>query len=207
MIEASVMVVEDEGITAIDIESRLTRLGYRVTAVASSGAQAIDKALKTHPDIVLMDIRLKGGMDGVEAAAEIHARFGIPVTYLTAYADDETLTRAQSTVPYGYLVKPFAERELHATIQMALYRHRIEEQVKEANKMLESVNESLLELSPTEERIVRTRFGIGVRSQRLGGDGGHASKASTSVPPETTERVATRTITKLRNLSVSNSGT
>src|SRR5262249_32072333 len=118
---ARIMVVEDEGITAKDIEARLTRLGYEVTAVAHSAPDAIAKAAKKRPDLVLMDIRLKGPIDGVEAAKQLRSRFDIPVTYLTAYADDHTPARAHLTAPYGYLVKPFDERELHATIQMALY--------------------------------------------------------------------------------------
>jgi CheY-like chemotaxis protein len=160
------MVVEDEGITAKDIEARLTRLGYDVPAVAHSGPEAIAKAARTRPDLVLMDIRLKGPMDGVEAAQRLRARYGIPVTYLTAYADDDTLARAQTTAPYGYLVKPFDERELHATIQMALYRHHQEQRRTEAERLLTSVNDALLQLTPSEERTLRLRFSIGKKMRR-----------------------------------------
>src|SRR5262249_22108151 len=124
------------------------------------------KAAKTRPDLVLMDIRLKGPMDGVEAAQRLRARYGIPVTYLTAYADDETLARAQTTAPYGYLVKPFDERELHATIQMALYRHHQERRRTEAEQLLSSVNDALLQLSPAEERTLRLRFSLGKKTRR-----------------------------------------
>jgi signal transduction histidine kinase len=132
MTGAQILVVEDETITARDLRSRLTTLGYRIGAVARSGEEAIDKAAAIRPDLVLMDISLSGDMDGVQAAAEIRARFGIPVTYLTAFADEETLARAQETAPYGYLVKPFDERELHATIQTALHRHRLDQEAEEA---------------------------------------------------------------------------
>jgi CheY-like chemotaxis protein len=135
MTSAQILVVEDEGITAKDLESRLKHLGYRVAAVARSGAEAIDKVGVTQPDLVLMDIRLKGAMDGVQAAAAIRERFGTPVTYLTAFADEATLARAQGTAPYGYLVKPFDERELHATIQMALHRHQLDQQVAQINRL------------------------------------------------------------------------
>lgn len=134
-----IMVVEDESITAKDIENRLIRLGYRVSGIARSGEEAIEKAARTHPDLVLMDIKLKGLMDGVEAAGQLRSRFGIPVAYLTAFADEETLARAEATAPYGYLVKPFEERELHATIQMALRRCRLEKQVEESERWLAAI--------------------------------------------------------------------
>jgi PAS domain S-box-containing protein len=133
------MVVEDESITAKDIESSLTRLGYRVTHIAHSGEEAIEKAASTRPDLVLMDIRLKGEMDGIQTAEQLRTRFGIPVMYLTAYADDATLTRAQATAPFGYLLKPFNERELHATIQMALHCRDLERRAAESQNWLTSV--------------------------------------------------------------------
>ena len=92
---ARIMVVEDEGIVARDIQNRLKGLGYAVPAIASSGLEAVKKAAETQPDLVLMDIRLKGDMDGVKAAEQIGARFNIPIIYLTAYADEETLERAK----------------------------------------------------------------------------------------------------------------
>jgi PAS domain S-box-containing protein len=133
------MVVEDESITAKDIESSLTRLGYRVPYIAHSGEEAIEKAATTRPDLVLMDIRLRGRLDGVQTAEQLRTRFGIPVTYLTAYADDATLTRAQATAPFGYLLKPFNERELHATIQMALHCRALERRAVESQNWLTSV--------------------------------------------------------------------
>ena len=110
MAEAQVLVVEDDSIIAMDIKSRLQALGYAVSAVVFSGQEAIEKAAETQPDLVLMDIRLRGHMDGVEAAERIHTRFDIPVVYLTAHADESTLQRAKLTEPYGYILKPFEER-------------------------------------------------------------------------------------------------
>lgn len=127
---ARILVVEDEGIVAKDIQNTLKGLGYGVSALASSGEEAIDKAAETHPDLVLMDIALKGEMDGVEAAEQIRARFDIPVVYLTAYSDKKTLQRAKIAEPYGYILKPFPERELHSNIEMALYKHKAEQQIR-----------------------------------------------------------------------------
>jgi CheY-like chemotaxis protein len=121
-----ILVVEDEGITAMDTSEQLQSLGYVVPATAFSGREALQKIAELQPDLVLMDIRLKGKMDGVETAAEIRARFSIPVIYVTAYADDATIQRAKVTEPFGYILKPFEERTLHSTIEMALYKHTLE---------------------------------------------------------------------------------
>ena len=121
---AQIIIVEDEGIVASDLKRRLGQLGYDVKAIVSSGEEAIIQAKKCKPDLVLMDIVLKGSMDGITAANKIHALFNIPVVYLTAYADGETLKRVKISEPYGYLVKPFEERELIAAIEIALERHK-----------------------------------------------------------------------------------
>ena len=136
MAKAQIMVVEDEAIVAEDIQTRLTSLRYAVSAVVSSGDEAIAKAGETRPDLVLMNIRLKEDMDGIEAAEEIRARFDIPVVYLTAYADEDTLQRAKITEPCGYIIKPFQERELHIAIEMALYKHKAEEALRKAHDEL-----------------------------------------------------------------------
>ena len=109
MTAVKIMVVEDEGIVALDIQSKLEGKGYEVTAVVSSGEEAVEKAAETHPNLVLMDIQLEGEMDGVEAADQIRSRFDIPVVYLTAFSDDSTLQRAKVSEPFGYLLKPFEE--------------------------------------------------------------------------------------------------
>src|SRR5207247_8300575 len=124
MAPAQMLVVEDENIVARDIERNLHVLGYEVPAIAASGEDAIDKAVAIHPDLVLMDIRLRGRIDGVSAAQEIGGRLAIPVVYLTSYADDDTSQRAKLTEPFGYIVKPFEEKDLHATSATALYRQQ-----------------------------------------------------------------------------------
>jgi CheY-like chemotaxis protein len=122
MAATRVMVVEDERIVALNIKRRLLQLGYEVPAYVSSGAQALAKIEHACPDVVLMDIHIDGDMDGIETAAQIPPELQIPVIYLTAYSGDDTLQRARATKPDGYLLKPFSERELHATIQMAIAR-------------------------------------------------------------------------------------
>jgi PAS domain S-box-containing protein len=127
-----ILVVEDDGIIAEYVREALQDLGYAVPAVASSGPQALDLAAEHSPDLILMDIRLKGRMDGIETAAQMRAHFRIPVVYLTAHTDRLLRERAARTEPFGYLVKPFDERELQATIEMALYKHRAEQKLRES---------------------------------------------------------------------------
>lgn len=135
MSKTHILVVEDEVIIAWDIQSRLQNLGYSVSGWASSGPEALSRALETRPDVVLMDIRLQGDMDGIETAQHLQARVDIPIIYLTAYADEATLQRAKITAPYGYLLKPFEQRELHTTIEMALYRHQMERKLKNRERL------------------------------------------------------------------------
>ena len=129
-----ILIVEDETIVALDLKSSLTLLGYAVVGTASSGEEAIAKANETRPDLALMDIILKGEMDGVQAAEAIRADLDIPVIFLTACADESTLERAKVTEPFGYLLKPFEERELHGHIEVALYKHRIEKRLRESEE-------------------------------------------------------------------------
>ena len=123
MAEAKIMLVEDEVLFAKDLQDLLVSWGYTVPALVATGEEAIEKAGEIKPDLVLMDIVLKGGMDGIEAADTIRTRFKIPVVYLTAYADDETVQRAKITEPYGYVLKPLEERDLHVTLEIALYMY------------------------------------------------------------------------------------
>ncbi|MGH7930174.1 MAG: response regulator, partial [Candidatus Binatia bacterium] len=123
---ARIMIVEDEGVVALHLAQRLEELGHTVPVVVGSGPEAVRQAAAVHPDLVLMDIHLKGRMDGIEAAEEIRAKDDIPIVYLTAYADEPTLQRAKITEPYGYVLKPFQTRDLQITIEMALYKHRME---------------------------------------------------------------------------------
>ena len=121
---AKIVVVEDERVVALHLRQQLARLGYEVPAMATKGRQALQLIATHRPDVVLMDIHIEGDLDGIDTARQIPSHLRIPVIYLTAYSEDATLERARNTKPYGYLLKPFSERELHATIQMALERHR-----------------------------------------------------------------------------------
>lgn len=128
----TILIVEDEKIVAMDMKNMLENLGYKVSDIAISGEEALEKVDKGKPDIVLMDIMLNnGGMDGIETAHEIRSRYSIPVLYVTAYADEHTLERAKVTAPYAYILKPFEEKELHTTIQVALYKHSLERKIRE----------------------------------------------------------------------------
>jgi signal transduction histidine kinase len=128
----SILVVEDERIIACDIKDCLENSGYIVPAIAAYGEQAIQKAAEFNPDLVLMDVMLKGDMNGIEAAKEIVARFNIPVVYLTAYSDDTTLKKAKVTQPFGYILKPFEETQLITTIEIAISKHQTELLMREA---------------------------------------------------------------------------
>ncbi len=130
------MVVEDEMIVGRDIQSALQNLGYEVSPVVSTGRDAVDQAGKYKPDLVLMDIVLDGEMDGIEAAGAIRSRFNIPVVYLTAYADDRTVERAKATEPFGYIVKPFEDRELKGVMETAIYKARVEKNLRENREWL-----------------------------------------------------------------------
>ena len=153
MANEKILVVEDESIVAMDIRSTLIRLGYDVPAIASSGEAAIRRAEELPLDLVLMDINLNGKMDGIETAQQIHDRFDIPVVYLTAYSDENTLERANVTEPFGYIIKPFGDRELHVAIKIALYKHGIDRRIKESEEkyrqLVESANSSILRMKPS----------------------------------------------------------
>jgi len=136
MAKTQILVVEDEGIVAEDIKKSLQALGYGVSGVVPSGEEAIKEVKENKPDLVLMDIVLKGEINGIDAADQIRFRFNIPVIYLTAYADEKTLERAKITEPFGYIIKPFEERELHTTIETALYKHKMERKLKEREEWL-----------------------------------------------------------------------
>ena len=135
----AIFIVEDERIVAEDIAETLKKLGYLISGIAVSGESALEKIRENLPDIVLMDIHLAGTMDGIEAAGQIHALFDIPVIYLTAYADNDLLERAKVTEPYGYVLKPFNDREIHSVIEMALYKHAINEKVRERDSTIHAL--------------------------------------------------------------------
>lgn len=143
MAEAQIVVVEDESIVAEHIRRSLQKLGYSVPSVANTGEKAIKCVEENCPDLVLMDIVLQGEMDGIETARQIRSRFNIPVVYLTAYSDEKILERAKITEPFGYVIKPFNERELRINIEIALYKHKMERELKESEQWLAATLKSL----------------------------------------------------------------
>jgi CheY-like chemotaxis protein len=164
--KVAILIVEDEIIVSMEIQERLKRLGYGVCDAVSTGEEAIEKAGEKRPDLVLMDIRLEGEMDGIEAAQAIQKRFNIPVVYLTANSDDKTLLRAKLTEPFGFILKPFHERDLHSNIEMALYKHKMAEassiQRKTADKIknrtIEEANQENMKLA--DEIIKNTKLAM-----------------------------------------------
>ncbi len=147
-----VLIVEDEAIIAEDIRRTLVKLGYDVTRSAATGADALALAETLKPRLILMDIKLKGAMDGIEAAGLIRERFGIPVVYLTSHSDEATLARAKETQPYGYILKPFEDRELRIAIEVAMRKHELESQLAERERWfattLESIGDAVIAIDP-----------------------------------------------------------
>ena len=142
---ANILIVEDENIVAMDIQLCLQSLGYSVPVICDSGEEAISHVERDPPDLVLMDIRLAGEMDGVETADVVRSQFDIPVVYLTAQIDNQTLERAKGTGPFGYILKPFEERELQTTIEMALAKHQMEKRLRESEERLRRIFENALD--------------------------------------------------------------
>ena len=147
-----ILVVEDESIVAIDLSHTLTSLGYEVVDTVGTGEEALRQLRKNRPDLVLMDIQLRGELDGIQVAEQIQNSLRIPVIYLSAYSDAKTLSRAKLTEPYGYIMKSFDHNDLHSTIEMALYRHEMERKVVESEKLLSttfaSISDGVLTCDP-----------------------------------------------------------
>ena len=139
-----IMIVEDESIIAEDIRMSLINNGYVVSSVISTGEKAIEKVKEDKPDLILMDIMLAGKMDGIQTAGMIQTIFNIPVIYLTAYCDDKIIERAKITSPFGYLIKPFKDRELYIAIEMSLYKHKLEMELKESKEFYEGILEGIV---------------------------------------------------------------
>ena len=142
---ASILVVEDEALIAMELEARLINFGYKVPKVVNTGLKAIAAAEDLKPDLILMDILLKGDMDGVEAAECIQQQNAIPVIFLTANADEQTIQRAKSVGPFGYLLKPLEERALHIAVEIALYKNKKEQEIADYRQQLEEANAKLNE--------------------------------------------------------------
>ena len=138
---ARVLIVEDESIIALDIQTSLQNAGYQVVSIATTSEEALTDTANLQPDLVLMDIRLRGEMDGVETAKKIRQNWQLPVIFLTAHADENTLVRAKSTQPFGYILKPFEDRELITMIEIALSRHKAESVIQSALEKEKEINE------------------------------------------------------------------
>lgn len=134
MPKPKILIVEDDGIVAMDIEGRLIKLGYDVCGKKASGEGAIEVVKNESPDLVLMDIVLKGNLDGIETSEIIQSRFGVPIVFLTAHADEERFERAKITTPFGYIIKPFRDKELKITIEMALFKNIADNKFRHAEK-------------------------------------------------------------------------
>ncbi|MFI4982987.1 MAG: response regulator, partial [Nevskiales bacterium] len=143
MAKARIMVVEDEIIVARDLARILAQLDYEVPALVTSGEEALERAAALRPDLVLMDIHLAGQMDGIAAAQAIRQQHEVPVVFLTAHSDEATFKRAEITEPYGYVLKPFEERELAIAVSVALYRHRVESRLAQMERWLSTTLHSI----------------------------------------------------------------
>ena len=143
MTRPKILIVEDEWIIGSNIQEALVALGYGVTSIAQTGDAALEKARRESPDLILMDVKLQGEMDGIETAGKIQSFLNVPVIYMTSFTDEKTIERAKKTQPFGYIVKPFENGELRTAIEMALYKHRIETELKEKSRLLTELNATL----------------------------------------------------------------
>jgi len=144
MPKATILIVEDEAIIAKALSEQLTRLGYEVLGITATGEEAVVLARERRPNVVLMDIRLKGSMDGIQAAERIGRDGKAPVIYLTAHSDSATLQRAKLTGPVGYILKPFEERELETQIEIALYKYKLDRELRQTNAELQAFNNAMV---------------------------------------------------------------
>jgi signal transduction histidine kinase len=152
--KARILIVEDEAIVARDIASQVQMLGYEPVGIAANAEQALRLAEQERPNLVLMDIQLSGVIDGIATAATIRSKFNLPVVFLTAFAADDVLERAKLTEPFGYILKPFTERELSTTLAMALYKHEAETRLRNTTRQLKALSRRVLEVQELERRRV-----------------------------------------------------
>jgi len=164
MRKTKIMVVEDEAIVALTIRKKLMKHGYEVPLIADNGADAIKNVKEVEPSLILMDINLKGEIDGIETARKIREIYDVPVIFLTAYSDDKTLERAKSATPFGYLIKPYDEKELYSNIEMALSKHQQDLHLKQYREDLEKLvsertadlRESNLQLQNAKDELIKS---------------------------------------------------
>ncbi|MBN2206530.1 MAG: diguanylate cyclase [Candidatus Aminicenantes bacterium] len=175
MPKTRILIVEDESLVARDIQAMVLNLGFAVAGVAASGELALKKVEEAPPDLVLMDIVLKGSLDGIATAAAIRRRHDVPVIYLTAYADEATINRAKLTEPFGYLLKPFEERELQTTIEMALYKHAREARLAERERWTLAILDSIADAVVAVDVRGRVAFMNALAGRITGWDPGQAS--------------------------------
>ncbi len=140
--KANIFIVEDESIVAKDIQQTLEKLGYTVVGTASEGEKAVEKIMDLEPDLILMDIMLKGDMTGIDTAAQVKKEINVPIIYLTAYADRDTLSKAKITQPHGYIIKPFKEVDIRTAVEIALYKHKKETKIKKERDLYYSIIKS-----------------------------------------------------------------
>ena len=152
--QSKILVVEDELVVARDIEQQLIELGYDPVGSVARGEQAVESAATLRPDLVLMDIQLAGSMDGITAAQHIRDQFGLPVVFLTAFTADDVLARAKLTEPFGYILKPFSERELRTVLAMALYKHQAETRLQNTTRQLKALSRRVLQAQEQERRRI-----------------------------------------------------
>ncbi len=173
--KARILIVEDESIVALDMRNQLIELGYEIVGVAASGEDAVASASAKNPDLILMDIRLKGAMDGVEAAERIRSELDVPIIFITAYADEKTLARAKVTQAFGYILKPFHGREVLISIEMALYKHKIDYELRSSrewlNGTLNAISDAVVALDDDERikfvnRAAEALFGLDTAAAR-----------------------------------------
>jgi PAS domain S-box-containing protein/putative nucleotidyltransferase with HDIG domain len=172
------MVVEDEPVVAHDIRHRLEKLGYAVTSLVDTGEAALERLESELPDLILMDIMLAGELDGIQTAATVAEKHDLPVVYLTAHTDEETLARAKITEPFGYVIKPFEDRDILTTVEMAAYRHQTEKQKKEAERWLFSTLRSIGDGVVTTDEKGNVTYINALAADNLGLDPGEASGVS-----------------------------
>ncbi len=158
----NIVVVEDESIVAKDIQVCLKNLGYEVVGVYSRGEDIVEQAPNLNPDLIMMDIMLKGELNGIEAAAEIRKTLDIPVIFLTAYTDRDTVNKAKETEPFGYIIKPFKEIDIQTAIEIALYKHRKELAVKKERdfyyNLVDKQDSSDMMFVKANHRLVKIRY-------------------------------------------------